>query len=609
MPILRKKNKVNVMTNKRSDDALQHGNTESKSKKTSMFLRILNCIFGMCLIRGTSTTNEPYETNKTDAVHEREKIPIDGKQNTMNDALYDAVNPSLSSLPIIGRVEMNSCRPNAGRKNLVVTSLFDTLRPDMNMLPSIDEIDVFTNLVTTLCRQGETINDEAKSKLMLANPFITQAKSSAAKRNVANINLSKNKKVMHYNSIVPATSRLYKDSRNVLIGNRKTITKCDIQQRQGATVNIWKHLENSIGLKHGSRSATKKPTGVKAKAVFKQNATYNVNQVQGGKWSWTQTKEYMALESILTRKIKKVPVSTLEPVMSNGVPVHLGKGSFGSVDLMKWTSKKNEKIVAVKSITPPAKTVTLSKKEKCMKTALIEAKAMQHLSACRAFPKVYAVSFAKDHEMKIIMEFIGHGTTNDSCTLLDAMFDNTSIKSGIQWLRIMKDIGNGVAFMHRKGLLHNDLALRNVLITKYELRWCAKIIDLGMVSSVNAPRRKSYNNCDTPSGIAYQIDKWSEIAPEFFQNDNTIESKATDVYSVGIIFGKVGYFKKILGLQELGKKMIDTDSKARPSMALVMKLLNRLIAMEIKGQSAKIGGGGGGGGGREALHKVFRRVR
>ncbi len=99
-----------------------------------------------------------------------------------------------------------------------------------------------------------------------------------------------------------------------------------------------------------------------------------------------------------------------------------------------------------------------------------------------------------------------------------------------QKISVMRDIAQGLAFLHSRGYLHRDLKSLNVLVERLGDTYQAKISDLGL----SIPRSYDARNhreilanpelCGTPGWIAPELFKGAPFTP------------AADIFSLGMTF-------------------------------------------------------------------------
>ena len=129
------------------------------------------------------------------------------------------------------------------------------------------------------------------------------------------------------------------------------------------------------------------------------------------------------------------------------------------------------------------------------------------------------------------------------------------------------DVASGMEYLVSKGILHRDLASRNVLLTQADgPPWTAKVSDFGLSRQLygTTTYKQSSRNARLPA-------RW--MAPECF---NGIFSVQSDVWAFGITaweifsFGELPYSdvddEKLLDLLRSGVLRITAPHRATPEM-------------------------------------------
>ena len=149
----------------------------------------------------------------------------------------------------------------------------------------------------------------------------------------------------------------------------------------------------------------------------------------------------------------------------------------------------------------------------------------------------------KGEEPMLVMEFMSHGSLND------ILHNETMVLEGEVLLPIIRDIAQGVRFLHAATpmITHGDLKSHNVLVDE---RFRAKVADFGL-----AKRRGA-------TGTPY----W--MAPECLKGDSG-NTSASDVYSFGVILCEIysrsnPYEGESFG--EVIKLIIDPAVNKRPTL-------------------------------------------
>src|SRR5262245_20951440 len=113
----------------------------------------------------------------------------------------------------------------------------------------------------------------------------------------------------------------------------------------------------------------------------------------------------------------------------------------------------------------------------------------------------------------IVMEYVDHGDLETALAREPA-----DMARRIRW---MGQIADGLACAHEQGIVHRDLKLRNILLSR---NGNVKIGDFGLAKSIGNPTLPVLKGLGTP---AY-------ISPEQVQGRTT--DRRSDVYSLGVIY-------------------------------------------------------------------------
>ena len=252
-------------------------------------------------------------------------------------------------------------------------------------------------------------------------------------------------------------------------------------------------------------------------------------------------------------------------------PVVLGRGTFGLVLLAEFRGTE----VAVKRVLPTRKTTSTGdiEEEGAVNDQLKQSflAEMRQLSMLRHpcittvmgkhtklkspsnegltnFTSCSGAVIDPKSEPLLVMERMDHGS------LYDLLHNDTFAMDGELLLNILRDIGQGVRFLHASTplVLHGDLKAQNILV---DGKFRAKVADFGL------SQKKSLGVVGTPF--------W--MAPELLRGESC-NSSASDVYSFGIILYEV-YSRKepyaddaSMGLQRLILSIADPAVSHRPIM-------------------------------------------
>jgi len=187
----------------------------------------------------------------------------------------------------------------------------------------------------------------------------------------------------------------------------------------------------------------------------------------------------------------------------------LGSGGFGVVYLAEEVALGRH--VAIKIIRPDV--------------------AGQDRNVAAGFYNEARMNAALDHPHIVRINYVGQETVRDGPVDYIVMeyaeggdLDTVLARDGAdmpQRIRWMNQIAEGLAYAHQQGVIHRDLKLRNVLLSRDR---SAKIGDFGLAKAVGTPTMTEMKGRGTP---AY-------ASPEFLRGQPT--DLRSDVYSLGVVY-------------------------------------------------------------------------
>ena len=135
--------------------------------------------------------------------------------------------------------------------------------------------------------------------------------------------------------------------------------------------------------------------------------------------------------------------------------------------------------------------------------------------------QIYDVKTAKGF-VWIMMEFCNLGDLNRSFKKYWAYFQNLDVK-----VELMKQIANGIAFLHSQDIVHRDIKAGNILLKSTpQGQVLAKVSDFGISKVLKADSMFSLMSSDVGTLIFK--------APEFFAEEKY--RRNVDVYAEGLMF-------------------------------------------------------------------------
>ena len=251
---------------------------------------------------------------------------------------------------------------------------------------------------------------------------------------------------------------------------------------------------------------------------------------------------------ILRKFTNKVPQFSRRDLMLQGE--ELGAGVFGTVQ--EGFIRSIQQKVAVK----------IFNDKLSVSDILAEAVITLEMSGHSNFPFVFGMV----EPDKLILEFIGNDTTAPS--LRDVISSGKSIS---RWKIICLDLTRALHALHKKGLLHNDLHSRNILVRNEQY---VKIIDFGKSTLTDDPVCYAIKP-GTPKHTRYNT-KHLHLAYELRNVPGSCVSPQSDIYSLGHNFDHVGRNVQSSQLVLIAAKMQAALPSERPDLSQVLLQISRL---------------------------------
>ncbi|VVC40742.1 Protein kinase domain,Protein kinase-like domain,Protein kinase, ATP binding site,Plk4, first [Cinara cedri] len=165
----------------------------------------------------------------------------------------------------------------------------------------------------------------------------------------------------------------------------------------------------------------------------------------------------------------------------------LGKGGFASVYRAQCLRTGHQ--VAIKEID-----VRMMKKQNMIDRVRQEVEIHNQLKH-PSILELYKV-FQDDHYVYLILELCHNGE------LLQYLKRNGNKLSEIDARHILKQVVEGLLYLHKHNIVHRDLTLTNLLLTK-DMR--VKIADFGLATQLNSRDEKHMTMCGTPNYISPEV--------------------------------------------------------------------------------------------------------
>ncbi|XP_042607922.1 serine/threonine-protein kinase 17A [Cyprinus carpio] len=186
----------------------------------------------------------------------------------------------------------------------------------------------------------------------------------------------------------------------------------------------------------------------------------------------------------------------------------LGRGKFAVV--RKCVEKSSGKTYAAKYMRKRRKG------QDCRTEILQEISVLELAAACPRVVNLHQV-YETASEMVLVLEYAAGGEIFDQCVAdRDEAFKEEDVK------RLMKQILEGVSFLHRNNVVHLDLKPQNILLTSESPLGDIKVVDFGLSRLVSSGQ-EIREIMGTPEYVAPEILNYEPI------------STATDMWSIGVL--------------------------------------------------------------------------
>lgn len=184
----------------------------------------------------------------------------------------------------------------------------------------------------------------------------------------------------------------------------------------------------------------------------------------------------------------------------------IGHGSFGQVNLAVSTSHKYPCLMAIKSCSISLAASLVN--EKCILNELSEC---QHIIHCFG----HEITLENGEKLfNLLLEYASGGSLANKV--------KNSIVTEHEVRRYTKNILQGLCYIHKKGYVHCDMKLQNVLLVEVNGKFEAKIADFGLAKRGGNVRPK----CDLRGTIMY-------MSPEMVTQGE--QELAADIWALGCL--------------------------------------------------------------------------
>lgn len=221
------------------------------------------------------------------------------------------------------------------------------------------------------------------------------------------------------------------------------------------------------------------------------------------------------LETIPQDEIATVPVPQRQQTFKWMKGQLIGKGTFGRVYL--GVNMTTSELIAVKQVevNPKSAGQDKEKMKELVKALDIEIDTMQHLD----HPNIvqYLGCERKDFSISIFLEYIPGGSVG-SCLRKHGKFEEPVVSS------LTRQTLNGLAYLHREGILHRDLKADNILL---DIDGTCKISDFGISKKTDDIYGNDKSN--SMQGSVF----W--MAPEVIRSQGQGYSAKVDIWSLGCV--------------------------------------------------------------------------
>ena len=153
-------------------------------------------------------------------------------------------------------------------------------------------------------------------------------------------------------------------------------------------------------------------------------------------------------------------------------------------------------------------------------------------------------------------------------TMYTALHSKSLHLSQAIWCSITLQLAEAISYLHSRGFIHRDIKLDNVLVSFWNNKYRAVLIDFGKCIPTAAGSLKHLSHEEQQE----YHKKHAHIAPEIVSGASK-PSAASDVYSFGRIASIIAKKVESTVLKNVGNKCTSFSPNARPHLNDIIKQL------------------------------------
>ena len=257
----------------------------------------------------------------------------------------------------------------------------------------------------------------------------------------------------------------------------------------------------------------------------------------------------MCTNADIMRGVTVVPEISEKCLADGGGDVHIGNGRFGTCSRMIFKECFD---VCVKTFTS----------DSSIESIRHEASILLTLNSSPYIPHCFGICSTR---RALVMSNVS--VKQQQVSLYSALYSTNEIKLNPKtWMQILIQICDGLSYMHKLSILHNDLKVDNVVLgtTLLEcIRPC--IVDFG--KACKEKHAKKY--CLTEEQKVIYIKEHTQVAPDL-RDGLVLQSTQSDIYSLGRIMKKMNSIViKSTELAHVIKECLSYHAHDRPSLETI----------------------------------------